>query len=96
MNTLLKVYNTLRLRKMLRLLITAGFLLGIPIAAASMGAVYGYLGKIINLVLPAIVSPLYVAISFAAIMLTYQLSKLLCTKNLETVYMSEALKAGTE
>ena len=36
-------------------LITAGFLLGIPIAAVSMGAVYGYLGKIINLVLPATV-----------------------------------------
>lgn len=78
------------------LVIVAGFLLGIPIAAASMGAVYGYIGKLINLILPAIVSPLYVAISFAAIMLIYQISKLMCAKNVETVSMSEALKAGTE
>ncbi len=61
-----------------------------------MGAVYGYLGDMINLVLPAIVSPLYVLISFAVIMLTYQLGKLLCAKNVEAVSMSEALKAGTE
>jgi putative ABC transport system permease protein len=78
------------------LVIVAGFIIGIPVAVASMGAVYGYIGKMINLVLPPIVSPLYVVISFAAIMLTYQLSKLLCAKNVETVSMSEALKAGTE
>lgn len=76
--------------------IVAGFIIGIPIATASMGALYGYLGNMINLVLPTIVSPLYVVISFVAIMLTYQLSKLLCTKNVDTVSMSEALKAGTE
>jgi putative ABC transport system permease protein len=76
--------------------IVAGFILGIPAAAASMGALYGYLGNMINLVLPAIVSPLYVLISFAAIMLTYQLSKLLCSRSVEAVSMSEALKAGTE
>jgi len=29
-------------------------------------------------------------------MLTYQLSKLLCAKNVEAASMSEALKAGTE
>jgi putative ABC transport system permease protein len=78
------------------LVIVAGFLLGIPIAAASMGAVYGYIGKLINLILPAIVSPLYVAVSFAVIMLAYQLSKMLCAKSLETVSMNEALKTMTE
>jgi len=76
--------------------IVAGFIVGIPAAAASMGALYGYLGNMINLVLPAIVSPLYVAISFAAIMLTYQLSKLLCARSVEAVSMSESLKSGTE
>lgn len=73
-----------------------GFIISIPVAAASMGSLYGYLGNMINLVLPPIVSPLYVIISFAAIMLTYQLSKALCARNVETVSMSEALKAGTE
>ena len=76
--------------------IVAGFIAGIPLALASMGAVYGYLGKMINLVLPPIVSPLYVVISFVTIMLTYQLSKALCAKSVETVAMSEALKAGTK
>ena len=76
--------------------VVAGFLIGIPVAVASMGSLYGYLGDMINLVLPPIVSPLYVIISFAAIMLTYQLSKWMCAKNIDTVSMSEALKAGTE
>jgi putative ABC transport system permease protein len=76
--------------------VVAGFIISIPVAAASMGSLYGYLGNMINLVLPPIVSPLYVIISFAAIMLTYQLSKALCARNVETVSMSEALKAGTE
>jgi putative ABC transport system permease protein len=78
------------------LVIVVGFIIGIPVAVASMGALYGYISNMINLVLPAIVNPLYVMISFAAIMLTYQLSKLLCAKSLETVSMSEALKAGAE
>jgi putative ABC transport system permease protein len=78
------------------LVIVFGFIIGIPIAVVSMGALYGYLGNIINLMLPTIISPLYVVISFVAIMLTYQLSKLLCAKSVEAVSMSEALKAGTE
>ena len=76
--------------------VVTGFLIGIPAAVASMGSLYGYLGNLINLVLPPIVSPIYVIISFAAIMLTYQLSKWMCAKNIDTVSMSEALKAGTE
>ncbi|HHU83301.1 MAG TPA: FtsX-like permease family protein [Firmicutes bacterium] len=78
------------------LVIVAGFIIGIPLAVASMGAVYGYLGKMINLVLPPVVNPLYVVIAFIVIMLTYQLSKALCAKSVERVAMSEALKAGTE
>lgn len=76
--------------------ILAGFMISIPIMAASMGAMYGYLGNMINLVLPTIINPLYVVVCFASIMLTYQLSKWLCAKKVNTVSMSEALKAGTE
>ncbi len=76
--------------------IVTGFVLSIPIMAASMDAIYGYLGNMINLVLPTSISPLYVIISFTVIMLTYQLSKLLCTKNVDKVSMSEALKSGME
>ena len=38
--------------------VVAGFIISIPVAAASMGSLYGYLGNMINLVLPPIVSPL--------------------------------------
>ncbi|MEL7564554.1 MAG: FtsX-like permease family protein [Dehalobacterium sp.] len=76
--------------------IVAGFIISIPVMAVSMGAMYGYLGAMINLVLPTIISPLYVVVCFAAIMLTYQLSKLLCAKKVHGISMSEALKAGTE
>ncbi len=78
------------------LVILVGFIVAIPIAMVSMGVLYGYLGNMINLMLPTIISPLYVVISFIAIMLTYQLSKLLCAKSVEAVPMSEALKAGVE
>lgn len=76
--------------------IVIGFMIGIPVMAASMGAIYGYLGNIINLVIPTIISPLYVLVSFGVIMLTYQLSKLLCSKRVNQVLISEALKAGME
>ncbi len=76
--------------------IVIGFMIGIPVMAASMGAIYGYLGNIINLVIPTIISPLYVLVSFGVIMLTYQLSKLLCSKRVNQVLISETLKAGME
>jgi putative ABC transport system permease protein len=78
------------------LVILVGFIVAIPIAMVSMGVLYGYLGNIINLMLPTIISPLYVLISFIAIMLTYQLSKWMCAKSVEAVPMSEALKVGVE
>ncbi|QGU95388.1 FtsX-like permease family protein [Clostridium bovifaecis] len=77
-------------------IILAGFIISIPVMTASMSAMYGYLGSMINLVLPTIISPLYVIICFVAIMLTYQISKLMCAKKVNAVSMSEALKAGTE
>lgn len=78
------------------LVIVAGFLIGIPVMAASMGAIYGYVGGMINLVLPTVINPIYVVVCFGAIMLTYQFSKLLCARKVHAVSMSEALKAGTE
>jgi putative ABC transport system permease protein len=57
---------------------------------------YDYIGSMVNIVFPTIINPLYVLVCFVLIMLTYQLSKLLCTKKVNTVSMSEALKVGTE
>ncbi|WP_242966551.1 ABC transporter permease [Clostridium sp. BSD9I1] len=76
--------------------ILTGFIISIPVMTASMNAIYSYLGSMINLVLPTIISPLYVVICFTAIILIYQLSKLMCAKKVNAVSMSEALKVGTE
>jgi len=78
------------------IIILVGFIISIPVMAVSMDAMYGYLGDMINLVLPTIINPFYVVLCFVAVMLTYQLSKLLCTKKVNAVSMSEALKALTE
>lgn len=77
-------------------IILAGFIISIPVVKFFMGALYGYLGNMINLVLPTIINPFYVVLCFGAVMLTYQLSKLLCTRKVNAVSMSDALKALTE
>jgi putative ABC transport system permease protein len=76
--------------------VLVGFIISIPIMLVSMGALYGYIGSMVNIVLPTIINPLYVFVCFVLIMLTYQLSKLLCARTLNSVSMREALSAGTE
>ncbi len=73
-----------------------GFLLGVPLMTLTANAMYGYLGEMINLALPMILSPLWMLVSFVIILGVYQLTKLLCAKKLAKVPMSEALKAGAE
>ncbi len=73
-----------------------GFLLGVPLMTLSANALYGYLGEMINLVLPMILSPLWVLVSLAIILGVYQVTKLLSKKKLNRVPMSEALKVGAE
>ncbi|WP_312702059.1 ABC transporter permease [Sedimentibacter sp.] len=73
-----------------------GFLLGIPLMALSMGGIYRYLGDQINMVLPVIVNPLYIIICFAAILLTYEVSKMMCARKVDRIAMSEALKSNAE
>lgn len=77
-------------------IVIAGFLLGIPVMLFSANAMYTYLGEMINLALPMILSPLYVAISFILIYAVYVLTKLLCGRKLEAIPMSDALKSGAE
>ena len=76
--------------------VLAGFLLGIPLMLLSAGAMYAYLGEMINMVLPMILSPAYVLVSFLLIFGVFWLTKRLCGRKLAKIPMSEALKAGTE
>ncbi|MDW7740618.1 MAG: FtsX-like permease family protein [Bacillota bacterium] len=78
------------------LVILAGFIIAVPIALASFGAAYGYLGNMINFVLPTVISPLSVLFCFAIIMLTYQFSKKLSAREVNAINMGNALKSGME
>ncbi|WP_368487503.1 hypothetical protein [Clostridium sp. BJN0013] len=46
--------------------------------------------------MPVTITPLYIIFGFVVVMLSYELSKLLCRRKVNAVSMSEALKSGTE
>jgi len=76
--------------------VIAGFILGIPVMLIFGTAMWRYLGEMINMVLPMIVNPLYVLVSFVVIITVYLFTKWLCGRKLAKISMSEALKAGAE
>ncbi|WP_367568732.1 FtsX-like permease family protein [Lacrimispora sp.] len=76
--------------------VVAGFALGVPLMLAAAGAMYAYLGEMINMVLPIILSPVYVLISFVLIIAVYLLTRRFSGRKLLNISMSEALKAGSE
>ncbi len=76
--------------------VIVGFIISIPIMFVSMNALFSYISSMVNVVLPAKIHPLYILICFFLIMITYELSKLICSKKLNAVSMNEALKAGIE
>lgn len=73
-----------------------GFWLGLPLMLAIGNNLYGYVAEMINMMIPMIVNPLYVLISFVLIFAVYEITKRLCGRKIAKISMSEALKAGTE
>lgn len=73
-----------------------GFWLGLPFMLAFGNNLYGYVAEITNMLIPMIVNPLYVLISFVLIFTVYEITKRICGRRLAKIAMSEALKAGTE
>lgn len=73
-----------------------GFWLGLPLMLAFGNNLNGYVTEMINMLIPMIVNPLYVLISFVLIFAVYEITKRLCGRKLAKISMSEALKAGTE
>jgi len=76
--------------------VVMGFVLGLPITLLLANAMFRFLGEMINLVLPMLINPLHVAICFVAIMGVYFFTRKLCSRKLNGISMSEALKAGAE
>ena len=73
-----------------------GFWLGLPLMLAFGNYLSGYVAEMINMMIPMIVNPLYVLISFVLIFAVYEITKRLSGRKLAKISMSEALKAGTE
>jgi putative ABC transport system permease protein len=73
-----------------------GFWLGLPFMLAFGNHLYAYVAEITNMVIPMMVNPLYVLLSFVLIFAVYEITKLLCGKKLAGISMGEALKAGAE
>ncbi|UVI33346.1 ABC transporter permease [Paenibacillus spongiae] len=73
-----------------------GFWLGLPLMLVFGNNLYGYVAEMINMMIPMIVNPLYILISFVLIFAVYEITKRLCGRKLAKISMSEALKAGTE
>lgn len=73
-----------------------GFALATPLTVMSLDAIYSYLGEMINITLPIMVSPLYVLISFALVLAVYLLTRRLSARKIAQLSMNVALKAGAE
>ena len=91
-----KEINTLILNSS-TIVVVAGYLLGIPLLLAGLGAILQVFEDSIGLTLPpGRIDPLYLAAGFVVVMGSYEVSKRLCRKKVNAVSMSEALKSGTE
>lgn len=78
------------------IVVVFGYILGILLSFASVGGLLKALEDSLTFAMPVTIAPLYVIVGFIVIMLSYELTKLLCRRKVNAVSMSEALKAGTE
>ncbi|AHH98831.1 FtsX-like permease family protein [Kutzneria viridogrisea] len=73
-----------------------GFVLGVPLMIGFGDALFGVVADTINMVIPMVISPLHVVVTFVAIIAIYQVTKQLSSRKILRIPMSEALKAGAE
>ena len=78
------------------IVVVIGYLLGILLSFVSVGGLLKALENSLTFGIPVTIDPLYVIFGFFFVMLSYELSKLLCRRKINAVSMSEVLKAGAE
>jgi putative ABC transport system permease protein len=77
-------------------IVVIGYILGIPLLLASLGALFKSITKDMSVSFPVTIDYLYVLIGFVIIYLTYELSKLLNRQKINKITMAEALKSRME
>jgi putative ABC transport system permease protein len=79
------------------IVVVAGYLLGIPLILAALGAILKMFEDSIGLSMPpGRIDLVYLVVGFVMVMVSYELSKWLCRKKVNAVSMSEVLKSGME
>ena len=79
------------------IVVVAGYLLGIPLILAALGAILKMFEDSIGLSMPpGRIDLVYLVAGFVMVMVSYELSKWLCRNKVNAVSMSEALKSGME
>lgn len=78
------------------LLVIAGYFLGLPLLFASLGAMLKSLTKEMSIALPLRIGLGYLVIGFAVIYITYEVSKALSRRKINSISMNEILKARLE
>ena len=77
-------------------LIVLGYILGVPLLLASLGAMYKSLNKEMSFSLPITISYSYLFIGFVIIYFTYEISKALSKGKVNKISMNEVLKSRFE
>jgi putative ABC transport system permease protein len=77
-------------------IVVLGYALGIPLLITSLKAMFKSMTKDMSITFPVTIDYLYVAVGFAIIYLTFELSKFLNRRKVNRISMSEALKSRME
>lgn len=79
------------------IVVVIGYIIGIPLTLAAIGVLAKSLENSVGMSVPPMRIDLpYILIGFVIVMLSYELSKLMCKKKVNAVSMGEALKSGIE
>lgn len=78
------------------IVVVIGYAIGVPLILATIGGLLQSLDNSVGLTLPVRINPLFIVVGFIVVMLSFELSKLMCRKKVDAVPMSEALKSGLE
>jgi putative ABC transport system permease protein len=73
-----------------------GYVIGVPVLFTSLGALYQSLTKELSFSLPIEVNYIFLAIGFAVIYLTYEISKAISKRKVNRISMNEVLKSRLE
>ncbi|MDO0822720.1 ABC transporter permease [Desulfosporosinus nitroreducens] len=79
------------------IVVVIGYIIGIPLTLSAIGVLVQSMENSVGLSLPPLkINLLYILIGFIVVMISYELSKLMCRKKVNAVSMSDALKSGME